>query len=90
MQLEKELMKLEQVMNVKLMSEELREAELRTEVSICEAKKGEVLGEDEDWRSVKDLMNHCVNSRQQEFYFTEEGIVDNFLNCWEIQISRRM
>jgi len=35
-------------MNVQLKSEELREAELRMEVSICEAEQGEVLGEDED------------------------------------------
>lgn len=82
MQLAEELRKLEQVMNVQLKSEELREAELRMEVSICEEEQGEVLGEDEDWRSVKDLMNHCVNSRQQEVYFAQEGIIDVFLNCW--------
>jgi len=52
------------------------------EVSICEAEQGEVLSEDEGWRSVKDLMNHCENSRQQEVYFAEEGIIDDFLNCW--------
>lgn len=52
------------------------------EVSICEAEQGEVLGEDKDQRSVKYLMNHCVNSRQQEVYFVEEGIIDDFLNCW--------
>lgn len=82
MQLAEELMKLKQIMNVQLKSEELREADLRMKVSICEAKRGEFLGEDEDWRSVKDLMNHCVNSRQQEVYFVEEGIIDYFLNCW--------
>ena len=31
---------------------------------------------------MKDLMKHCVNSRQQEVYFDEEGIIDDFLNCW--------
>ena len=28
-------------------------------------KQGEVLGEDEDWRSVEDLMNHMKDSEQQ-------------------------
>ena len=36
-QLEKELIKLEQTLNVQLRCEELREAELKMEVSICEA-----------------------------------------------------
>ena len=36
------------------------------EISICEAEQGEVLGKDEDWRSMEDLMNYCENSRQQE------------------------
>lgn len=67
---------------VKLLVEKLREAELEMKVSICEEEQGEVLGEDEDWRSTKDLMNYCTNSRQQEVYFAEEGIIDDFLNCW--------
>jgi len=57
MQLAEELMKLEQVLGVKLRSKELRESELEMEVSICELEQGEVLGE-------------------------EEGIIDDFLNCW--------
>ena len=32
--------------------EELREVELEIEVSVCEPEQGEVLGEDEEWRSV--------------------------------------
>lgn len=48
MQLAEELMKLEQVMNVKLKSKELREAELKMDISICEVEQGEFLGEDED------------------------------------------
>ena len=46
MKLEEELMKLEQVMNVKLKSRKLREAKLKMDVSICEVEQGEVLGED--------------------------------------------
>ena len=52
------------------------------EVSICEAEQSEVMGTDEDWRSMKDLMNYCENSRQQEVYLAEKGIIDDFLNCW--------
>lgn len=61
------------------MMKKFREAELEIEVSICEREKGEFLGENEDGRSVKDL----EHSRQQEVYFAEEGIIDDFLNCWE-------
>jgi len=79
-QLAGELQKLEQEMNVQLKSEELKEAELRMDVSICEVEWGEVLGEDEDWGHVEDLMNYCEDSRQQEVYFAKEGIIDDFLN----------
>ena len=82
MQLVEELRKLEQVMSVQLGCEELREAELKMEISICEAKKGEIPSEAEDWRSVKDLMNYCEDSRQQDVYLAEKGITDDFLNCW--------
>ena len=50
-------MKLEQILDVQLKSEELRETEMGMEVSICELEQCEVLGE-------------------------EEGIIDDFLNCW--------
>jgi len=43
---------------VKWFMEKLREDELEMEVYICEIEQGEVLGEDEDWRSVEDLMNY--------------------------------
>ena len=56
---------------VKQLMEKLREAELEMEISIFEAEQGEVLGKDEDWRSVEDLMNFCENSRQQEGLKTE-------------------
>ena len=65
MQLAEELRKLEQMMSVKLRSEELREAKLKMEVSIFEVEQGEILGEDEDWRYVEELMNYCENSRHQ-------------------------
>ena len=78
MQLVEELMKLDQVMNGKLKSETLREDELKMDVSICEVEQGKVLGEDEDWKSMKDLEDW----RQQEVYFAEKGIIDDFLNCW--------
>lgn len=48
-------------MNVQLKFEELREADLKMEVSICEAEQGEVLCEDEYWGTVKDIINHCAN-----------------------------
>ena len=56
---------------VKWLVEKLKEAELRMEVSIYEVEQDEVLGEDEDWRSVEDLMNYCENSRQQGDMITE-------------------
>ena len=40
------------------------------------------MGTDEEWRSVKDLMNYCEDLRQQEVYLAEEGIIDDFLSCW--------
>ena len=42
--------------------EKLREAELEMDVSICKEEQGEVLGEDEDWRS----MNYWDSSKQHE------------------------
>ena len=54
------------------------------EVSICRPEQGKILGEDEDSISVKDLMNYCENSRQQEVYLAEEGIIDDFLSCQKI------
>lgn len=82
MQLAEELKKLEHIMSVQLRSEECREAELKMEVSICEVEQGEVLGEGEEWRLVKDLINYCDSSRQQKVYFAEEGTIDDFLNYW--------
>ena len=52
------------------------------EVSIGRPEQGEILGKDEDWRCVKDIMNYCENSRQQEVYLAEKGIIDDSLNCW--------
>ena len=50
---------------VKWQVEELREAELEMEEYICIPEQGEILGEDEDWSFVKDLMNHMKDSEQQ-------------------------
>ena len=47
---------------VKWLVEKLREAELEVEFSMCEAQQGEVLGEDEEWRSVK----YWDSSKQHE------------------------
>ena len=47
MQLIEELRKLEQITDVQLKSEEIREVELKMEVSICEVEQGEFQGEDE-------------------------------------------
>ena len=65
MLLAEELRKLEQMMSVQLECAELREAKLKMEVSICEAEQSEVMGTDEEWRSVKDLMNYCEDLRQK-------------------------
>ena len=46
---------------------ELRATELRREVSICEAEKST----DEEWISVKDLVNHGEGLRQQEVFLAE-------------------
>ena len=81
-QLAEELIKLEQMMSVQLRCEELKEAKLKMKFSICEAEHGEILSEAEDWRSVKDLMNYCEDSRKQEVYLAEEGIIDDFLSFW--------
>ena len=40
------------------------------------------MGTDEEWISVKDLMNHGEDLRQQEVYLAEEGIIDAFMNQW--------
>ena len=45
---------------VKWLLEELREVELEMEVSICEAEQGEVLGENEDWRYVENIMKNSI------------------------------
>ena len=47
------------------MVEEIREAELEMEFSICEIEHGEIVGEDEDWRSEEDLMNHMKDLEQE-------------------------
>ena len=63
---------------IALLKEELKIAELRKEVSTCEADKST----GEEWRSAKDLMNHGGGLRQQEFCLAEEEIKDNFLSYW--------
>ena len=62
--------------------EELREAELKMEVFICEVEQSEVMGKYEEWISMKDIMNHGEYLRQQEVYLAKEGIIDDFLNYW--------
>lgn len=57
-QLAEELRKVEQMMDVQLRCEELREFELKMEVSICESEQSEVMGKYEEWRCVKDLINY--------------------------------
>ena len=44
---------------------ELRATELRREVSICEERQSEVMGTCEEYRYMKDLMNHDEDLRQQ-------------------------
>ena len=82
MQLAEELRKLEQMMSVQLGCEELREAELKMEVSICEVEQSEAIGTDEEWRSMEEVMNHCEDLRQQEVCLSEEEIIDDFLSYW--------
>ena len=65
MQLAKKLRKLEQRMNVQLGCTELRPTELKMEVSICEVEQSEIMGADEEWISMKYLMNHGEDLRQQ-------------------------
>ena len=55
------------MMNVKLRCEELREAELKMEVSICGPKQGEILGEEineEDLMNVQNNLNMCWREKQ--------------------------
>lgn len=56
---------------MKWLVEKLREAKFEMEVSICEEKQGEVLGEGEEWRSMEDLMNCCDSSKQHEEMWTK-------------------
>ena len=65
MQFAEKLRKLEQRMNVQLGCVELRAAELKKEVSICEAGKSEVMRTGEEYRYMKDLMNHDEDLRQK-------------------------
>lgn len=44
---------------------ELRATELKKEVSVCEVEQSEAMGTDEEWRSVKYLMNHDEDLRQK-------------------------
>ena len=59
-QLTEELRKLEQMMSVHLRCEELREAELKMEVSICGPEQGEILGEE---INEEDLMDYWNSSK---------------------------
>ena len=69
-------------MSVQLGCAKLTEAELKMEFSICEEEQSEIMGTNEEGRSVKDLMNHGEDLRQQEVYLAEGGIIDDFLSCW--------
>ena len=62
---------------MKQLIKKLKETESEMEVSIFRLEQGKILGEDEYWRSVKDLMNYCENSRQKEVYLAEKGIIDD-------------
>ena len=55
------------MMSVQLRCEELREAELKMEVSICDPEQGEILGEE---INEKDLMDYWNSSK--EFLTREE------------------
>ena len=57
-------------MSVQLRCEEIREAELEMEVSICGPKQGEILGEEVN---EKDLMNYWNSSKQFEDMLTREA-----------------
>ena len=70
MQLTEELRKLKQMMGVQLRYEELREAELEMEVSICGPEQGEIMGED---INEKDLMDYWNSSEQFEDMLTREA-----------------
>ena len=61
--------KLEQMMSVQLRCEELREAELEMEVSICGPKQGEIMGEEDN---EKDLMDYWNSSEKFEYMLTRE------------------
>ena len=56
-------------MSVQLRCEELREAELKMEVSICGPKQGEILGEE---INEKDLMDYWNSSEELEDMLTRE------------------
>ena len=68
-QLTEELRKLKQLMSVQLRCEELREAELKMEVSICGPKRGEILGEE---INEKYLMDYWNSSEELEDMLTRE------------------
>ena len=53
-----ELRKIEQILSAQEESEELREAEVELEVSICRPEQGEMLGEEDKERSAEDLMDY--------------------------------
>ena len=53
-----ELRKIEQILSAQEESEKLREAEVELEVSICKPEQGEMLGEEDNERSVEDLMDY--------------------------------
>ena len=60
----------------------LRATELKKEVFVCEARQNEVMGTDEEYRSVKGLMSHGEDLGQQEVCLAEEEIIDDFLSYW--------
>ena len=68
-QLTEEPRKLEQMMSVQLRCEELREVELKMEVSICGLEQGEILGEEDN---EKDLMENWNSPEQFEDMLTTE------------------
>lgn len=69
-QLTEELRKLEQMISVQMGCEELREAELKMEVSICGPEQGEIASED---INEKDLMNYWNSSEESEDVLAREA-----------------
>ena len=65
-----EMRKLEQMMSVQMRCEELRQAELKMEVSICGLEHGEILSEE---INEKDLMNYRNSSEELEDMLTREA-----------------